>query len=390
MTVRPVKVGFLSLGDPADRKLWSGLMHFTFLALRQVAGEVEHVKLHRSRTVKFSERVVSRLRRSMNDSTGSSHSVLVSMLYGRGYRRAILASGCDIVFAPAASTIIGYLRSPVPVIYLSDATFEVMKDYYDLFAGMHPVTRWEGNHVERRAISRSDAIIYASHWAARSAVQHYGVDPGKLRVIPFGANMDRIPDIESLRTGSADGRCRLLFVGREWSRKGGNIAYDTLLALRSRGIDAELTVVGCAPDKPLSHPALQIIRYVDKNDPEQMSLLSELYLNADFFLLPTRAECAGVVFCEASAYGLPIVSTDTGGVSTIVAEGINGFLLPLEAEAPAYAETIARLWNDPAAYQTMRKTARHRYETLLNWTAWGTEVRGLIDQMLAKTNSPAK
>lgn len=32
-------------------------------------------------------------------------------------------------------------------------------------------------------------------------------------------------------------------------------------------------------------------------------------------LLPTRAECAGIVFNEASAYGVPILLTDTGGVS---------------------------------------------------------------------------
>jgi glycosyltransferase involved in cell wall biosynthesis len=255
---------------------------------------------------------------------------------------------------------------------------------------MHPLTHWEGDHIERRAISRSDAIIYASHWALRSAVKHYGADLDKLRVIPFGANMDRIPTRESLRQGSKDGRCRLLFVGREWSRKGGQIAYDTLIALRSRGIDAELTVVGCTPDTPLAHPALHVIHYVDKNRSEQMSFLSELYLNADFFLLPTRAECAGVVFSEASAYGLPVVSTDTGGVSTIVAEGINGLLLPIEAGASAYADAIARLWNDQEKYQTMRRTSRDRYEALLNWSTWGNKVGGLIDQLLAEANSPKK
>jgi glycosyltransferase involved in cell wall biosynthesis len=371
MSVRPIKIGFLSLRDPRERRSWSGLLHFTFHALREVAREVEHLRVSPTRTTRFAGRAVSKLRRALNDTTGHAHSIPVSMLHGRAYRRAILASGCDIVFAPAASTEIGYLRSPVPVIYLSDATFEVIKHYYDSFARMHPLTHWEGNHIERRAISRSDAIIYASHWALRSAVQHYGADLGKLRVIPFGANMDRIPTRESLRQGSTDGRCRLLFVGREWSRKGGQIAYDTLIALRSRGIDAELTVVGCTPDTPLAHSALHVIPYVDKNRSEQISFLSKLYLNGDFFLLPTRAECAGVVFSEASAYGLPIVSTDTGGVSTIVAEGINGLLLPIEAGASAYAEAIARLWNDQEKYQTMRRTSRDRYEALLNWSVWG-------------------
>jgi glycosyltransferase involved in cell wall biosynthesis len=388
MSVRPIKVGFISLGNPAERKAWSGLLNFTFHSLQSVASQVEHLKLAPSRTTRFAGRAVSRIRRALNDSTGEAHSVPVSMLYGRAYRRAILASGCDIVFAPAASTEIGYLRSPVPVIYLTDATFQIMQDYYDAFTQMHPLTRWEGNEIERRAILGADAIIYASDWAARSAVEHYGADADKVHVIPFGANMDRIPARESLRRGSTDDRCRLLFVGRDWSRKGGQIAYDTLLELHARGIDAELTVVGCTPDTPLAHPGLKVIPYVDKNRREEMEFLSELYLNADFFLLPTRAECAGVVFCEASAYGLPIVSTDTGGVSTIVAEGINGSLLPLTAGASDYAETICRIWKAPEAYQAMRRDSRDRYEALLNWSAWADKVGGLIDRIMAEVKHP--
>ncbi|TSA49979.1 MAG: glycosyltransferase [Sphingobacteriales bacterium] len=42
-------------------------------------------------------------------------------------------------------------------------------------------------------------------------------------------------------------------------------------------------------------------------------------------MVPSRAECYGIVFAEASSYGLPSVSTDTGGVSAVVKEGVNVF-----------------------------------------------------------------
>ncbi len=276
-----------------------------------------------------------------------------------------------------------------PLVYMSDATFRAIENYYESFARMHPLSRWEGNHIEARAIANADAVIYSNDWAARSAIHDYGKSPDKVTVIPFGANMDEIPAREDLRTGSTDGRCRLLFVSGNWQRKGGPIAYDTLLALLERGVDAELTVVGCTPDTPIVHPAVRFIPRLDKNLPEQRAALSDLYLGSDifFFFLPTRAECSAIVFCEASAYGLPIVSTDTGGTASVVVEGVNGLLLPPEAGGERYADLIARLWSDPAAYKKMRQTSRDRYDAALNWSSWAAGVRGVIERLVASSGS---
>jgi glycosyltransferase involved in cell wall biosynthesis len=353
-----------------------------FHALQETVDNVEHVAIVQDGLTKFAFRVVSKMRRILKDPANIEHSIVLSYLYGRLFRKAILNSGCDIVFAPVASLEIAYLRSPVPLIYMSDATFRAIENYYEAFIRMHPLSRWEGNRLETNAIARADALIYSNDWAARSAVNDYGVNPEKIHVIPFGANMDAIPSREDLRTGSTDGKCRLLFVSREWKRKGGPIAYETLLALRQRGVDAELTVVGCDPAISGAHPSLRVIPFLDKNIPEQKKFLADLYFDSDIFLLPTRAECSAIVFCEASAYGLPTVSTDTGGTATIIVEGVNGLLLPQEAGGEEYAELIARLWNDPVAFKKMRQTSRERYEAVLNWSAWAAGVRGVMDGLL--------
>ena len=52
--------------------------------------------------------------------------------------------------------------------------------------------------------------------------------------------------------------------------------------------------------------------------------------SSDILLLPTQAECAGIVFVEASAYSMPIFTHDTGGISNYVINGINGYRLPLK------------------------------------------------------------
>ena len=366
-----------------DRKSWSGLIFYFYNALKTIADEVEYLKLPLTPELRLTNRLDSKMRRVLRVRGDITQSLPLSMVYGKLYRRAILASKCDLVFSPAASTEIGYLRSPVPLIYLSDATFRLMENYYYPLSQVHPLTRWAGNHIEKRAILNSDILIYASQWAARSAVEHYGASPDKIKVIPFGANMDDVPVRESLGEGSSDARLRLLFVGRDWERKGGQIAFDTLLALHRRGIDAELTVIGCTPGSDFVNPSLHVIPNLDKNLPGQRADLAEFYRQSDIFLLPTRAECSGVVFCEAGAFGLPVVTTRTGGVPTVVTEGESGFLLPYSAGGEAYAETIAKLWTDRTTYRKMRQNSRDRYETSLSWTAWSAQMRPVIEQLAA-------
>jgi glycosyltransferase involved in cell wall biosynthesis len=112
--------------------------------------------------------------------------------------------------------------------------------------------------------------------------------------------------------------------------------------------------------------------------------LDEIFRQTDFLLLPTRAECAGVVFSEASAYGIPSITTNTGGVTTYVKDGINGFALPLEAGAAAYAEKIEWLLTDSFQYQRLRLSSRELYDEYLNWNSWGNVFQQLAQKLTGK------
>ena len=124
----------------------------------------------------------------------------------------------------------------------------------------------------------------------------------------------------------------MLFVGVDWEKKGGKIAFETLLELERLGISAHLTIVGCVPPSDIRHKNLRLAGSLNKNDSSQRRQLYHLYRNADFFLLPTRAECYGIALCEANAFGLPAITTDTGGIADIIENGKNGYRLPMSAE----------------------------------------------------------
>jgi len=265
---------------------------------------------------------------------------------------------------------------------------KIMVDYYPEFTNLSPSHLRALDEVEKEAIHNSAELIYPSLWAARSAILHYGADPAKAHVVPFGANIESAPSREvALKPLSRD-RCRLLFVGVDWQRKGGEIAVQTLLGLERLGVPAELTIVGCQPPGSIEHPGVNVIPFINKNEPQGRGRLDELWSNADFLLLPTRAECFSIALCEASAFGLPILSTQTGGLPELVLDGVNGYLLPLEAGGDQYALRIRDLWQDRDAYQALRVSSRGEFESRLNWDAWATRVKDVLWAAVEPTTRP--
>src|SRR5260370_37309453 len=155
------------------------------------------------------------------------------------------------------------------------------------------------------AIKKASLLVYPSAWAAQSAIEDYHADKQKVHFMPFGANFEAIPPREIAEKRKKSDRCKLLFVGTDWQRKGGDIAFETLLKLEEMGIQAVLIVCGCTPPHTSSHERMTVIPFLDKNDEKQRQELEQLYVTSDFLLLPTRQECFGMVFCEASSFGLP-------------------------------------------------------------------------------------
>ncbi len=329
-------------------------------------------------------RLIERVQRHVGRITGKT--LFFTTYFSRKIARMAevqLADGdFDVIFAPAGSGVIAHLKTKDPVVYLSDATFKGMLDYYPEFSNVLSSHKLAVNEIESLAIQNCAQLIYPSRWAANSAVTDYGAVPTKVHVVPFGANIETVPSREQVVRSFNAERCRLLFVGVEWLRKGGDIALETLLALERLGVPAELTVVGCLPPNGFKHPNLKVIPFINKNEPEGRERLQELWNEADFFLLPTRAECFSIALCEANAYGIPILSTLTGGVPELVRDGVNGYLFPLAARGEAYAEQICKVYRDPMAYQALRISSREEFESRLNWDAWGRSVMTIFLQAI--------
>jgi glycosyltransferase involved in cell wall biosynthesis len=153
-------------------------------------------------------------------------------------------------------------------------------------------------------------------------------------------------------------------LGVDWERKGGNIVMETFEALKQRGMKVQLIISGCKPS--ISCDGVTILPFINKNTDAGLKQFDELFKKSHFMFVPTRAECFGMVFCEASAYGMPVISTDTGGVPGAVENGINGYLLPISANGNDYADVIQDCFLDETKYRALCNSSRKWFDNKLN------------------------
>jgi glycosyltransferase involved in cell wall biosynthesis len=374
---RRLRIAYVTLSDPTDRRAWSGTDFAIARALERHCGEVIAIGPLGVDARRRRRRLSTRLARVIGrDLRLDQASGLLDRL-ARDARRRIEASDCDVVVAVAQSPLAARLDLQVPLVLISDATAAAMRGYYDEFSQLSTTRFTALDHDEQRAIGKAAALVFPSTWAATSAIEDYGADPSTVHVIAFGANLDDPPRREDVLDGPPTDECRLLFVGRQWERKGGDIAVATLGALRSRGIDASLTIVGSTPPPPIDEH-VAVLATLDANVANDAGRLRDAFADAHVLILPTRAECFGVVLCEAGAFGVPAVATRTGGTPSIIVPGLNGALVPEGQDGEAFADAIAEMIADPVTYRQLRATSRDEYDRRLNWDHFGSSMAAVI------------
>lgn len=374
-----LRVGFLSSHNYLDKNAWSGILYYMQKALKQRDLQV----IYFGEPNKYSrwQKLLSYGRKNnIASKKGSLHYISEYTEFASKVERQLVKTPCDVIFAPVASAELTFLEINIPIIYLSDTTFNLYSKYYQLSLNQQEI-EW-GDKQESIAISKASRIVYSSEWAASSAICDYHAEASKIKVFPFGANLDAPPLANEVLSKKQTSHCNLLFVGKDWHRKGGDIAFETLISLNRMGFDAELVVVGCVPPSDIKHDKLTVVPYLDKNVPQQQQQLNNFFLKSHFFIFPTRADCSPIVICEANAFCLPVITTDVGGIPTIVKNGKNGYMLPLSASGDDYANLIIENFSDQTCYEHFMQSSREEYDVCLNWDKWAENLHHLIIDML--------
>jgi glycosyltransferase involved in cell wall biosynthesis len=381
---KPLRIAYFTVNDPLDKRSWSGITYYLGQSLQRNIGEVDFLgPVPIPRWLDKTLRAVAKAHRVLfKREFYTKYSLLLNFYAARYLARQMRGKHYDMICAPASSPALAFFRGALPVIHIHDATFRCLSGAYMEFSRASPLTHWTGNYLERRALAKSDFIVYSSHWAANSALNDYGVPPERMLVRPLGANMDHVPPASLIFDKEQTPVLSLLYLAVEWERKGGIIAYETLLHLRALGIPARLIVCGCTPPASIAHPDMEVIPFLNKNLAADHERFVGLLSTVHFLLLPTRADCSLLVACESNAYGVPAITTHVGGVPDVVTDGVNGYCLPYDARGDVYGALIASIHADKPRYHALIRSSRERYEQTLNWDRWAEDFKRVYPQVL--------
>lgn len=196
----------------------------------------------------------------------------------------------------------------------------------------------------------------------------------KIRIIPMGIDPDRYAGSRSVPEDVPQEGPVILSVGRLIDWKGTRYLVDAMPQVLRAFPAARLIIAGTGPEEPalrrqvheigIDH-AVFFSGIVDTRD------LPSLYRSADVFVLPSvtrkgNTEALGVVLLEAMAAGCPVIGSDTGGISDIVADGENGFLVP-EQRPDLLAERIVCIISDSTLRDRFQKNGLATVRDRFSW-----------------------
>lgn len=301
--------------------------------------------------------------------------------YSEQAAKVLASLNTDVVIAPQINPI-AYLDCKQPLVLWTDALYASLIGFYPAFCSHSASSIQQGNRITEECLSRCELAIFSSDWAARGALELYGASKEKIKVVPFGANLQNTPslnDVRAMLTRRPRDKVRLLFLGKHWDRKGGDIVFRVAKALHAAGQPVELHFVGCHPPESETVPSyIHCHGFISKRTPEGVAKIRELLSESHFLFVPSRAEAYGIVFCEANAFGLPCLTSHVGGISTIVKDDINGKTFALDAASETYCTYIMNLMQHYSRYEEMALASYHEFETRLNWKAAVLEVKSLL------------
>lgn len=164
---------------------------------------------------------------------------------------------------------------------------------------------------------------------------------------------------------------KILFVGKDFKRKGGYVTYEAFRLLRELGENVELYVAGPATN-PIQNPT-EGYHYMGLVN---FDAVAELFNKCDIFCMPSYFEAYGLVFIEALTFGLPCIGRDCYEMPYFIEEGKTGLLL--KEDNP---QELASLMKKTLQDDSFKKNVAARHDHYLEEYSWDAVARRMKEAM---------
>jgi glycosyltransferase involved in cell wall biosynthesis len=187
-----------------------------------------------------------------------------------------------------------------------------------------------------------------------------------LKIIPNGVDLENFKYKKSYRNNST---LKIVCVARLIERKGQHHLIQAVKILEEEGIDVEVTLVGTGDSQQYLEQLskdlgikqkIHFTGYISREE------ISQYYLDADLFVLPSYNEGMSLAALEAMSSGLPVILSRTGGTYDLVADGVNGYIFDW-GDISSLANCIRRIAKNPELIHKMGTISRERAKEF-SWT----------------------
>jgi glycosyltransferase involved in cell wall biosynthesis len=229
-----------------------------------------------------------------------------------------------------------------------------------------------GEH-QRRIYETLTGAFTMSHWAA-NVMKAQGIIPAdNIHAVHCAANL-RVDDAQAAEWRSLKRGKFILFVGREFFRKGGDLTVEAFTRFR-KGYGEDVSLVIAGPEQwQLQTPIPDGVNFVGAASYQD---LQRYFVTADAFCMPSHYEAFGVVFAEALCAGVPVIGQRAYATPEIITHGKNGYLLDTP-DPELLAELMAQIMDnhemqanvlanvqEPREYYSWRRIANDMLRVML-------------------------
>ena len=214
-------------------------------------------------------------------------------------------------------------------------------------------------------IRSCSGLFTMGHWLKEWLI-HQGFPSEKIHAVGGGINVDKGLIRPQTKTHN-----KILFVGKDFKRKGGYITYEAFKLLREQGRNVELYVIGPSQD-PILNPVdgYHYIGLIPYNEE------AKYYNMCDVFCMPSYFEAYGLVFVEALTFGLPCIGRDCYEMPYFINDGETGLLLKHD-DPNELASLIQQILDNDSFAQNV--TSNHQnYVQKYSWSAVAERIFNII------------
>lgn len=213
------------------------------------------------------------------------------------------------------------------------------------------------SELQRRQNLSVDGTISFANFVVDGFEREYGIP--RSRVTAIGCGPILRPTMPIRTDESRYASRRILFVGRNWERKGGPELLSALRMVREELPDASLTVIGIR-DRRIEEPGVTQIEFA------QGAALEEQFRSSSVFCMPSRCETWGLVYSEAAHLGTPIVGFREWALPDVVLDGKTG-VLAKNRTVESLAEALLSALRDSSSLRRMGQAAVEYARLSLDW-----------------------